>query len=358
VIQIIQRLYNSPSEILHGFDLGSSAVGFNGKDVIFTSLSKLSYEYSINVIDTSRRSTTYEKRLYKYFDKSFDIVMPNFNIRNLSNVNSKYNINDVCELPFLTFMYAEIKDNKILTSKLYNTASGGLFNDVSDYQLSDMGVEEMLKCNLLQLTKNDEFSFDNCDIYFASFTPENVMKSRPMISKRQVIDFYDTLKSRICDANTFNIGTIKSYIRNVHEVLNAAIDFGTNNIKFKNILDANIQLEKNRIIDMINKMESIDFTTFWKISDPGSQLTSSFNPIIADPNEWYGDYYTTTPCVVEMTYTTPLDDSDDRIHFSHGRKNTIEIECILDTKNISFDDTQKQDGIITEDEMSDASSCE
>lgn len=41
--QIIFRIYKNVTEILHGFDLGSSAVGYDGKQVYFTSLSLLSY---------------------------------------------------------------------------------------------------------------------------------------------------------------------------------------------------------------------------------------------------------------------------------------------------------------------------
>src|SRR5690606_20981381 len=75
-IQIIYRLYTSKSEILHGFDIGSSAVGYDGKYVYFTSLSKFAYEYGCNIVDISRRSTTYEQRLIKYLKRGFKIILP------------------------------------------------------------------------------------------------------------------------------------------------------------------------------------------------------------------------------------------------------------------------------------------
>ena len=43
-LQIILRLYNTPSEILHGFDLGSSAVGFDGTNVYLTSLKRFQFK--------------------------------------------------------------------------------------------------------------------------------------------------------------------------------------------------------------------------------------------------------------------------------------------------------------------------
>ena len=62
--QIIFRLYATKSEILHGFDIGSRAIGFDGRDVYFTTLSRFSYEFMCNIIDTTRRSTTYESLHY------------------------------------------------------------------------------------------------------------------------------------------------------------------------------------------------------------------------------------------------------------------------------------------------------
>lgn len=86
-IQVILRLYKSPSEILHGFDLGSCAVGFDGDRLIFTTLSKFCFTYSVNIVDTSRRSTTYEQRLIKYYERGFSIVLPGLDVNKLS-VNS------------------------------------------------------------------------------------------------------------------------------------------------------------------------------------------------------------------------------------------------------------------------------
>ena len=39
------------------------------------------------------------------------------------------------------------------------------------------------------------------------------------------------------------------------------------------------------------KIAEADLKIRWLTENPGTQLTSSFNPIIADEKEWYGDYY-------------------------------------------------------------------
>lgn len=50
-IQVIFRLYRTKSEILHGFDIASSGVGFDDQNVILTSLSQFSYEYNCNIVN-------------------------------------------------------------------------------------------------------------------------------------------------------------------------------------------------------------------------------------------------------------------------------------------------------------------
>lgn len=109
-IQFIFRLYKTLSSILHGFDIGSSAVGFNGKEVYFTSLSKFAYENMMNVIDTTRRSTTYEKRLIKYFKRGFGIIVPKLDI---------HQCNDYINMPYLRVRILKLFSNIIFVKKVY-----------------------------------------------------------------------------------------------------------------------------------------------------------------------------------------------------------------------------------------------
>lgn len=74
--QVIFRLYKTISEILHGFDLGSCAVGWDGRQIYFTTLSRFAYQWNCNIFDLSRRSPTYQKRLIKYHKRGFSVIFP------------------------------------------------------------------------------------------------------------------------------------------------------------------------------------------------------------------------------------------------------------------------------------------
>lgn len=75
-IQIIFRLYQDKSEIINGFDVGSSSVGFDGKKVYFTEMAAYCYQNMVNVVDTERSSPTFANRLHKYVQRGFRILFP------------------------------------------------------------------------------------------------------------------------------------------------------------------------------------------------------------------------------------------------------------------------------------------
>ncbi|CAJ0829388.1 15258_t:CDS:10 [Entrophospora sp. SA101] len=76
-IQIVLRLYKSPSEILTGFDIDCCCVGFDGKDVWALPRAHRAITKQCNFVDLSRRSPSYEMRLAKYSDRGFEIKVQN-----------------------------------------------------------------------------------------------------------------------------------------------------------------------------------------------------------------------------------------------------------------------------------------
>jgi len=77
--QLILRKYQSMAAVLYGFDLGSSAVASDGKEIKFTLLGLIAHAWFVNLIDPRRRSPTFEKRLAKYLARGFALGMVGFN---------------------------------------------------------------------------------------------------------------------------------------------------------------------------------------------------------------------------------------------------------------------------------------
>lgn len=75
-VQIILRQYQTPAEVLLGFDIDSCTVGYDGNDVYAMDRFKRSMTKFYNLVNLYRRSTIYESRLFKYSLRGFAVIVP------------------------------------------------------------------------------------------------------------------------------------------------------------------------------------------------------------------------------------------------------------------------------------------
>lgn len=99
------RMYNSPADVIRGFDIGASQVLYDGHSIFMTPLATFSMLTGILILDPSRRSTTYEARLRKYIKmRSFYIACP---FLSKEDVFRKYRSRDPGAFRFETVMNFE-----------------------------------------------------------------------------------------------------------------------------------------------------------------------------------------------------------------------------------------------------------
>ncbi len=75
-VQIVLRLYRSPAEILAGFDVDVPCCAFDGSRVWANPRAIVAMMRQCNTIDVTRRSPSYEVRLFKYSSRGFEICVP------------------------------------------------------------------------------------------------------------------------------------------------------------------------------------------------------------------------------------------------------------------------------------------
>lgn len=281
-LQLIFRLYKTKSEILHGFDLGSSAVGFDGKQVLFTTLGKFCYEHSCNIIDTTRRSTTYECRLEKYFDRNFNIVMPKLDITKLRTEYFAYGLKEMCILPYFKFAYTDIIGNKIKSHSFHNK-----YSVTSDYQLDDIDEYKSFSINIYNLVNDINF------FYYTSESTDteviDVLNKPPRLAKGSIIAFYELLHKNISNKN-IDVIKLKQFLP-----IEKTATIVTNLIEGKDAtyLDTLIKKQTDVVLKKLAKLEKRDHSVInWITQEPGTQVSGSFNPIIKDEKDWYGTFYT------------------------------------------------------------------
>ncbi|KAF7964563.1 hypothetical protein HWV62_5684 [Athelia sp. TMB] len=76
VIQIVLRLYQSPAEVLAGFDIDASCCAYDGDRVWASPRAVIALMRQCNTVDMTRRSPSYEFRLAKYSRRGFEVYVP------------------------------------------------------------------------------------------------------------------------------------------------------------------------------------------------------------------------------------------------------------------------------------------
>ncbi|KAJ3511469.1 hypothetical protein NLJ89_g4078 [Agrocybe chaxingu] len=75
-VQIVLRLYQSPAEILAGFDIDAPCCAYDGQRVWTNPRAVIAMMLQCNTVDMTRRSPSYEVRLAKYVMRGFEVHVP------------------------------------------------------------------------------------------------------------------------------------------------------------------------------------------------------------------------------------------------------------------------------------------
>jgi len=214
--------------------------------------------------------------------------MPDLDIKKLRRDYFKYGIVEVAELPYLTFTYRDIKGNKIYLDKFLKYGNRELLCAVkSDYEPADFDEYKLFYLNLNNLVRAEDNYY-----YYSEKRNLEIITNPPYITQSRIIDFYDSLQLKIYDRCSFDIQAFMKYF-DASLILEAVNEIVVKkNLRY---LEELIDDQKQKVIsrlDAVNMMKHYELP--WKVSNPGSQITGSFNPVLSDPNDWYGKYYMAT----------------------------------------------------------------
>jgi len=333
--QVILRLYKTVSEILHGFDVDSCCLGFDGNTIWATERCIFSLTKCYNTVNYNRLSPSYESRLVKYAHRGISIYIPGFNRKNVNN-EAMYELFD--------------STHKLETVTIYD--DGGNESKPDNKEVETIYYynrnSEFLALVLNRDRKNKNFvplhSLDK--LLYLEFLTSMYPKRKSIVFESIInnsgddISDYTTINS---NKNKFNVNSIGSIIENILHY----IDRFRNNEKIYANLDKiedllnTIQKSENKeyylkfinlsINDfffskciytlgfsyLINQkfedklkyifdvdpiiMEFLDFirpcdfprVLKFKVTNPGEQMTNTFNKIVFNDNSewWKGKFY-------------------------------------------------------------------
>jgi hypothetical protein len=344
-VQVIFRHYKSLSEIIHGFDLGSSAIAFDGNELFVTSLGKFAYMYQANIIDTTRRSTTYGNRLAKYFTKGFAIVAPNFDVVKLHPTLDAWTRDG----KFITIEMGEKRGEykhefefepvAIDENKIYGCVNVLLDCIKSDYQ-DNLSIWSLSLANVKSFY---EKRYD--DFYFTNI--KNSDEYSEDMSSEQIYDsFFDFPLEFFINRSFYDAEHYDYFCRTV-EISLFNPDYYHDNTNLDERKNKQQQAKKMRLslFDEIRKMKKPrmgDIPIIWKMENPGTQLTSSFNPIYRSVEDFYKEYYTSKKeakenmtKIIKLISNGSREDDDEDISYN-------EIKNILNLVNDDISDMSRQ----------------
>ena len=330
--QIILRIYQTPSEIIHGFDVDCCCMGFKLRDydrneygdrrkydtgIYVTKRALYSITNGYNTVNFDRLSPSYEYRLAKYGGRGMAVKIDNFDKRKINVNELSIQYDDVKHIEGgyeNRYKYIrKLKGLDVLLSLDYrrNKSTKKYFTDNSIMKMAkETGDYDKTSDSGTYIDSLFEYLNDTKDKYPESY---NKYKKYLRISMDGV-SYIDTLPDgedktelyKILKDNELecidNIGYTRSMIttnsfKKGQGFYYIKVDIW--NMDMDNIFPNRLFKFLDNIPTVIYKiLEGARYVTFpqsieFKKTQPGEQMTNTFNKIVLENNiEWYkGKYY-------------------------------------------------------------------
>jgi len=305
VVQVILRAYPSISAILHGFDIPSCCVAFDGRMTYLTSLSAWAHAYRINPIIPAYRSTTFEARLVKYHRRGYAIMMPNLNKKSFAT-------NRLVILPHMAI--CPVVDHKyymggyILARGCERTSSDYYTTIPVNIDIDTINSREFVQ-ESFQFKMTEIYSCRDASSPWSSFRTlkEAAVTINDMLTRKSILSYLNSQGCRVVTAsNDVNIKLLTdTFGLNLEEIKKLSTIVALVGIK-----NPHRQPDVRPALATFCKKILVRFAlerqkpiNWWITVDPTRQYTCSLNPRLEHPSEWYGGFYVSETSQVS---TSPL----------------------------------------------------
>ena len=295
-VQIILRTNESVAGILHQFDLASCRVSYDGTTTRLSSSAHIAHLYHVNTVDPSRRSTTYERRLAKYYNRGFAIAMENLDITHITPGHR-------VELPHLTLIPESVVGNLIIGNI---TTSAGPVSDYGDDTIVSFDSDQKLidfnrNCKIVA---GGEGSYSTRRIYTDSMRKNvSVVKFPPAQYLSGIIardDYFERLTERskkcISSDGRINISILSGELGMSEARIVALV---TDLTALRVNTPINTRINPSPVIGKLVQGVMVKYDhackrklTWWLDGRNPRTNTMVFKPTPESPEEWYGNMHT------------------------------------------------------------------
>lgn len=276
--QIIFRLYRSPSEILHGFDVDCCCLGYDGTNIWATERACYALNHGYNLVNFDRLSPSYEYRLAKYGTRGISVKIPNFDLK----LVDRKEINKMLPI-FDRKQYLKLNglDILLMLEARYLTRYG---SKKHRYGFAFIEYISHEKSDYFDATGKYQTSLANLFEYLIEYAMQNPKSVR----YNKYLERMDEIKD---DYNQFFVARLKK-TKNFYFI--SAVKYEDS----EKPIDINLFLHlPDELYEILGSIKQWKFPkdVQFKTIKPGEQMTNTFHQtVLADHNEWYkGKFYNT-----------------------------------------------------------------
>jgi hypothetical protein len=228
-LQLIATPYSSLNEFFDRVDLQCTSVAYYEGEVLFSELGKFCFENLAVVLDKQFKDVDQITRLVKYFNKGFDIILPDLDVAKIRTYNFQFNLQEMLDLPFLDVTVNKVHENKIDTISL--TPSKRCLEEAKGEQTTAMypGKDQTNNTGGIGIHKNiSNLNRDKWqDFIYEGQGPsyKNAFLDRPLITERMIVNTYRTVEQKIYKNGALNVDAIEKFftIRNLSTIMDELV---------------------------------------------------------------------------------------------------------------------------------------
>ena len=306
-IQIILRAFDTVSALLHGFDIPSSCVAYDGVTAYMTFAAAWAHAHRLNIVNPAYRSTTYEFRLEKYFYRGYGLTFPHMApdalmvpgtvnlprmVLSVFNADGKHATG--------TIMLRQVEP----PAPLSDYAPEGLYRFVryDDIELALYNIRQMAigDCRYIyRVGCGHPFEkFADAPPTLGDILPRELFDAALDNATRRAIDKYGMVDAKLLrryfQLSDLEVHRFEQAVSAALAVPGTSVDATPALAPFREALVSDYKAAAPRAIP------------WWIVTDPSRQYTVSLNPRMEDPAMWYGDKVAAGLAAPAVSRTVPL----------------------------------------------------
>lgn len=301
-LQLIATPYEDLHSLFGHVDLQCTAVAYYKGEVLFSELGKFSFENLAVPLDKTFKDLSQINRLVKYFNKGFDIILPDLEVSHIRTHNFKFDLQEMLDLPFVNIQISNVHGNKVEAgclspSKLCKEQADddepqGMYPERGG-PTGGIGIHKNIS-NLLH-GKLQDFVYEGQGPSY-----KNAFLDRPLLTERMIINTFKTVEQKVYQNGALKLNSLEKFftVKKLSQILDELIVQYVKNQeaskdlggilgpKFQRHLKEKIQeLVKEQIEETKGKLMELQKS---EVPLPADSIENRLSLVTAA--EWYGEY--------------------------------------------------------------------